>query len=157
ELHLGDGSHAHDGCTGAAADDSCLREGCVDDAPGAELLLEALGDLEGASVDADVLADHEHPPVAAHLDPEPVGDRLQVSQLRHLWWGVCRSSGDAKTPWVSSEVSGRGDSSARAMASLRTFLTPAAISSSSSSEKLALSRSQPRKRSIGSRLAHSSN
>ena len=38
---------------------------------GPELLLEALGDLEGAAVDADVLADHEHAPVALHLLPEP--------------------------------------------------------------------------------------
>ena len=50
---------------------------------GAELLLEAERHLEGAAVDADVLADHEHALVAPHLLPEPVGDRLEVGLLGH--------------------------------------------------------------------------
>jgi hypothetical protein len=49
----------------------------------AELLLEAEGDLEGAAVDADVLADHEHALVTAHLGAEAVRDRLQVRELGH--------------------------------------------------------------------------
>ena len=68
----------------------------VDHAPRPELLLEAERDLEGAAVDADVLADHEHALVAPHLLAEAVGDRLQVGLLGHyLWWGVSRSSGVA--------------------------------------------------------------
>ena len=83
ELHLGDRAHAHDRGAGAAADDRRLREGRVDDAPGPELLLEAERDLEGSAVDADVLADHEHALVAAHLGAEPVRDRLEVGHLSH--------------------------------------------------------------------------
>jgi len=83
ELHLGDRAHAHDRRAGAAADDRRLRERRVDDAPGPELLLEPERDLEGAAVDADVLADHEHALVAAHLDSKPVRDRLQVGHLSH--------------------------------------------------------------------------
>jgi hypothetical protein len=78
ELHLGDGAHAHDRRAGAPADDRRFGERCIDHAPRAELLLEALGDLEGAAVDADVLADHEDALVALHFLPEPVGDRLEV-------------------------------------------------------------------------------
>ena len=83
ELHLGDGAHAHDRRAGAAADDRGLGERRVDHAPGAELLLEALRDLERAAVDADVLADHEDALVAPHLLAKPVGDRLQVRLLGH--------------------------------------------------------------------------
>ena len=41
-------------------------------------------DLEGAAVDADVLADHEHALVAPHLLAEPVADRLQVGLHCHV-------------------------------------------------------------------------
>src|SRR5205823_4294983 len=87
ELHLGDGAHAHDRRAGAAADDRGLRERRVDHAPGPELLLEAERYLEGAAVDADVLADHEDALVAAHLLTEAVRDRLQVGLLSQwlLW------------------------------------------------------------------------
>src|SRR2546428_3974967 len=79
-----------------AADDRALGEGRFDDAPRAELLLEAERHLEGAAVDADVLADHEDALVAAHLLAEAVGDRLEIRFLGHyLWWGVSRSSGVA--------------------------------------------------------------
>src|SRR4051794_25241865 len=125
ELHLGDGAHAHDRGAGAAADDRRLRERRVDHAPRAELLLEAERDLEGAAVDADVLADHEHALVAAHLLAEAVRDRLQVGHLGHgyLWCGVSRSSGVAKTPSLRLDGSGCGDSSARWSESLRSFFT----------------------------------
>ena len=86
ELHLGDRAHAHDRGAGAAADDRRLGERRVDHAPRAELLLEAERDLEGAAVDADVLADHEHALVAAHLLAEAVRDRLQVGHLGHYLW-----------------------------------------------------------------------
>ena len=100
ELHLGDRAHAHQRGAGRAADDRRLRERRVDHAPGAELLLEAERDLEGAAVDADVLAEDEDALVAPHLLPEAVADRLQVGLLGiiYLWCGVSRSSGVAKTP-----------------------------------------------------------
>jgi hypothetical protein len=78
ELHLRDRAHAHDGGSGAAAHDRGLGERRVDHAPGAELLLESLSDLERTAVDTDVLADHEDALVALHLLTETVGDRLQV-------------------------------------------------------------------------------
>ena len=83
ELHLGDRAHPHQRGAGARADDRGLGEGRVDHAPRAELLLEAERDLERAAVDADVFADHVDALVAAHLQPETVGDRLQVRQLGH--------------------------------------------------------------------------
>src|SRR5206468_7146551 len=119
ELHLGDRPHSHQGRAGRAAEDRGLRERGVEDAPRPELLLEAERDLERAAVDADVLADHEDALVAPHLLAEAVADRLEVRPFGHyLWWGVSRSSGVAKTPSVSDEGSGSGDSSARWSASL---------------------------------------
>src|SRR5205823_694013 len=147
ELHLRYRAHAHERRARAAADDRGLGERRVDDAPGAELLLEAERDLEGAAIDADVLADHEHALVAAHLHAKPIGDRLQICHLGHpqpyLWCGVSRSSGVANTPSASFAGSGSGDSSARLIASARSRFTPAPISSSSLSLRSALSRSQP--------------
>src|SRR5262249_30331522 len=114
--------------------------------------------LKGPAVDAHVLADDEDALVAPHLGAQPVGDRLEVRELGHyLWCGVSRSSGVAYTPSASVDGSGSGDSSARVSASLSVFFTPALISSSSSSDISAFSRSQPRKRSIGSFSAQRSN
>ncbi len=86
ELHLCDRAHAHDRRARAGADDRRLGQRRVQDAPLPELLLEAERDLEGAAVDADVLADHEDALVAPHLGAQPVGDRLQVRQLGHYLW-----------------------------------------------------------------------
>ena len=88
ELHLRHGAHAHDRGARAAADDRGLGQRRVDHPPRAELLLEALGDLERAAVDADVLADHEDPLVAAHLVAKRVRDRLEIRLDGHgsyLW------------------------------------------------------------------------
>ena len=60
ELHLRDRAETHERGAGGAAEDRGLGERHVDHPPGAELLLEALRDLERAAVDADVLAQHEH-------------------------------------------------------------------------------------------------
>ena len=67
----------------ARADDPRLRERRVHDAVGAELLEEAVGDLERAAEDADVLAHQQHALVVAHLRAQAVGDRLQVGHLAH--------------------------------------------------------------------------
>ena len=100
ELHLRHGAHAHQRRARRAGDDRGLRERRVDDAPGPELLLEAVRHLERAAVDADVLAEDEYAWVEAELLPEPVADRLEVGLLRHpplpyLWCGVSSSSGEA--------------------------------------------------------------
>jgi hypothetical protein len=95
-IGTGDGAHAHDRRAGAGPDDRRLGERGVQDAPVAELLLEAERDLEGAPVHPDVLSDHEDALVAPHLGAEAVGDRLEVGELGHyLWCGVSRSSGVA--------------------------------------------------------------
>src|SRR6266545_2784727 len=160
ELHLRHRPHAHDRGAGAAADDRRLRERRVDHPPRAEFLLEAERHLERAAVDPDVLADQEDALVTAHLGAERVADRLQVCQFGHraiyLWCGVSRSSGVAYTPSSKSFGSGSGDSSARWSASLRSFFTPEAISSSSPSVSSAFWRSHERKRSIGSAAAQRS-
>ena len=83
ELHLRDRTQPHHRRARRAAHDRRLGERRVDDAPRTELLLEALGDLEGPAVDPDVLADQEHAPVVAHLEPEPVADRLEIGLLGH--------------------------------------------------------------------------
>jgi len=72
ELHLAHGPHAHERGAGARADDGRLGQGRVDHPVLAELLQEALGDLERAAVDADVLADQKHARVAPHLLAERV-------------------------------------------------------------------------------------
>ena len=56
------------------ADDRLLGDRRVHHALGAEALDEALRDLEGAAVDADVLAEHEDALVALHLFPERLRD-----------------------------------------------------------------------------------
>ena len=135
ELHLGDRAQAHQRRAGRAADDRGLGERRVDDAPRPELLLEPERHLERSAVHADVLAEDEDARVAPHLETQRVRDRLDVGHLGHgyLWWGVSRSSGDAKTLPSSVAGSGSGDSSARSSASFRSRLTTDVMSLSSSS------------------------
>src|SRR5262245_23826534 len=83
ELHLRHRAHAHDGRTGAAADDGGLGQGRIDYAPGPELVLEPERDLERPAVDAHVLADDEDALVAPHLLAEAVRNRLEVRLLGH--------------------------------------------------------------------------
>ena len=125
ELHLGDRPQPHHRRAGRAAHDRGLRQRRVEDAPRAELLLEAERDLERAAVDADVLAEHEDALVAAHLLAETVADRLEIGLLRHryLWCGVSRSSGVAYTPSSNVDGSGCGESSARCSESFNSFFT----------------------------------
>ena len=59
ELHLGHGPHPHHRGPDRGADDGGLGDRRVDDALLAELGDEAVGHLEGAAVDADVLAEQE--------------------------------------------------------------------------------------------------
>ena len=63
------------------ADDRLLRERRIEDALRAEPLLQPLGRLEGAAVDADVLAEDEDAFVALHLLEERLADRLEVEDL----------------------------------------------------------------------------
>src|SRR5262249_50775191 len=63
------------------ADDGRLRDRRVDDPALAELLDQAVGHLERAAVDADVLAQQEHALVACHLLAEALADRVDVGGL----------------------------------------------------------------------------
>ena len=90
--------------TGRAADDRRLGERRVDDAPRPELLLEAERHLERSSVHADVLAEDEDARVASHLEPQPVGDRLDVGQLGH---DAASDDGFAVVPWEMQARLGR--------------------------------------------------
>ena len=55
----------------------------VDDAPLAELLEQALGDLVGALVDADFLAHEEDAVVPLHLFAQRLVERVSVGDDRH--------------------------------------------------------------------------
>jgi hypothetical protein len=47
------------------------------------VLKEALGDLKGATVHADVLPEQEDIPIPLHLLPEGIADRLKIRNLSH--------------------------------------------------------------------------
>jgi hypothetical protein len=83
ELHLADRAQPDDGGTDRRADDPRLGERRVHHPFGTELLDEAVGDLERAAVDADVLAHEQDAVVPAHLGAQTVGDRAQVGHLGH--------------------------------------------------------------------------
>ena len=65
----------------ADADDRRFGNRRVDDAHLAELVVQSLRDAERTAVGADVLAEHEHFRIAAHLFDERFADRFQVGQL----------------------------------------------------------------------------
>src|SRR3954469_6274212 len=81
ELHLAHRPHALGRRADGGADDRALGERGIQHALRAELLVEAVGDLERATKRADVLAQAEDRRVAAHLLPQSLRDRLQVRQL----------------------------------------------------------------------------
>ena len=90
ELHLEHGAQAVDGGAGARPDDGGLGQRRVDDALLAETLQHALGDLERAAVDGDVLAHDEDIGIPLHLFPDALADRFDVGGFGH---GVMRSRG----------------------------------------------------------------
>src|SRR5208283_4157213 len=68
----------------AGVHDGHLGNGCVDDARGTEAVDEALGDFEGAAIDADVFADAEDGGIALHLFPDALADRFEVGDRCHV-------------------------------------------------------------------------
>jgi hypothetical protein len=76
ELDLGDRPQPVGGRADAHAGDHRLRERRVDHAVIAELRPEPVRREEDAAFLADVLAEHDHGGVAAHLVPEPLADGL---------------------------------------------------------------------------------
>ena len=83
ELDLGNGHQAVERHADGRADDAALREGRVDDAVVAELVVKARRHAEDAAHLADVFAHDDDARIAPHLQPEPVVDRLHHVHLRH--------------------------------------------------------------------------
>ncbi len=88
ELHLGDRAQAHHRRSDGRSDNRGLGDGRVDDAILAELAEQAVGYLEGAAVNADVLAQQEDAVVALHLLQDALADRLHIGRQR-LGRGLC--------------------------------------------------------------------
>jgi hypothetical protein len=81
ELQLDDGPLALPGGADRGADETLLRDRCIEDAVVAELLPQALRDAEGAAEMADVLAEQENALVLAQRIAKRRLDRLQVCDL----------------------------------------------------------------------------
>ncbi len=81
ELHLGDRTHPHHRRADRGADDRRLGQRGVHDPLLAEPREQPVRHLEGAAVDADVLAEHEHALVALHLLEDALADRLDVRRV----------------------------------------------------------------------------
>ena len=105
------GRRAGDGGAGAEAHEPGLAQGRVDDAAGAELGEQALGDLVGAAALADPLADAEHGLVPLHLLPEGGAEGLAVLDLGHRsfrrWPIGCGGPSPAAGPRLQVATSAR--------------------------------------------------
>src|SRR5579872_4938282 len=164
ELHLADRAHADDGCSDRGADDPRLGQRGVHHPVGAELLDEAVSDLERAAEHADVLAHHHHALIGTELVAQGARDGLKVGErghsdppLRKPLHGACPSpstsaSPSQNTPIVAVSGSGIGALSA----SFAAASISAATSALSASMSTPTSASRADWRSIGSRFRHSS-
>src|SRR6266568_5452966 len=136
ELHLRHGAHAHVGRPGGGADDGCLRDRRVDDACLAELLGEALGDLERAAIRPNVLTQDENARVALHLLPQPLPQRFEVGDVGHQrlrYQCRCTAAGSAYTPPSADSPGGSGSSMQASVAWSISSFTPSSIVFSSPS------------------------
>ena len=83
ELEFGYGPHAGQGCAKGGSDDGRFGNGRIDDALGTEAIDEAVGDLEGTTVDTNVFADAEDGWVALHFFPDSLADGFEIGEGRH--------------------------------------------------------------------------
>ena len=83
KLELEDRPHAGEGGTDSDARAAQFRYRRVDHPIGAETLDQIAGDLEGAAIDADILAHQEDAFVHLHGDRHGFLDRLGVAQFTH--------------------------------------------------------------------------
>src|SRR5438552_12192710 len=81
--HLDHGTQPHHGRADADAGEARLRDRRVDDPLGPELLEQTLGDLVGALVEADLLADDEDVGIALELLPQREVQGLAIRHHRH--------------------------------------------------------------------------
>src|SRR5689334_367009 len=83
ELKFGDRTHAGQGRSKSRANNRRFRDWRVNHALGTEPVNKAIGDLECAAVNTDVLAEAENRRVALHLFPNSLADGFKIGQLRH--------------------------------------------------------------------------
>ena len=83
ELEFGDRTHAGERGAESGADYGGFRDRRVDYALGAKTVDEAVGDFEGAAVNADVFAQAEDGGIAFHLFPDSLAYGFEVSELGH--------------------------------------------------------------------------
>src|SRR5258706_39205 len=102
DLHLRHGAQPHVRRTGCRADNGGLGDRRVDDARFTELLRKAIGDLERAAVEPDVLAEDEDALVALHLFPEALAQCFEERDFGHQ-----RVSGPTRSAIRTSARTGR--------------------------------------------------
>src|SRR5208282_1001840 len=83
ELELGHGAQSRKSGAEGSADDGRLRNRRINHTRGAEAVDEAVGDFEGAAVDADVLTQAKDTRVALHLLPDSLADGFEVGDDGH--------------------------------------------------------------------------
>src|SRR5579872_4179123 len=83
ELELGHGTQPGERGPEGGAHDGGLSDGSINYALRAKTLDEAVGDLESAAVDADVLAQAEDTGVPLHLLPDALADSFEIGGGRH--------------------------------------------------------------------------
>ena len=84
ELKFGDRTHAGERRAEGRAHDGGFCDRRVDDPLGTEAVNEAVGDFEGAAVDADVFADAEDGGVALHFFPDSLADGFEIGKLHRV-------------------------------------------------------------------------
>src|SRR5579884_3771730 len=83
KLHLGNGSHAHNGCSDGAADNSVLGHRRINHPLRPKFIQEARAHLERAAVSAHVLAEQEYSLVTAHLFAHSLADCFKIGYCCH--------------------------------------------------------------------------
>src|SRR5205823_8504676 len=83
ELHFGHRAQSVERHPDRRADDAAFRERRVDDAVGPEFLVQAGGGAEDAAELPDVLTQHHHARIPAHLDAERIVDGLDDVPIGH--------------------------------------------------------------------------
>ena len=81
ELHLYDWTQAHHRGSDGGSHKAGLGQRCVQDSPLAVFLKEALGDLEGPAIGADIFAHQKNPFVARHFLVQSLRDRLKIGHF----------------------------------------------------------------------------
>jgi len=76
------------GGTDCGANDCRFTDRCIDDPLRPKFIEKALGDFEGATVYANVLAEHEYPVVTPHFLGHRIANCLEICRLAELAHGI---------------------------------------------------------------------